>query len=230
MRNFIRNVLLFLGLLYFMPSNPALCIPITDPLDSALAGGSVIDFGSQAVGTYDSLAIDTVTFTADDKTFQIGSTYSGSYNTSGQYLGNTTTGFSAITFSFSSTVDAFGFNWGGSDTTWTLTAYDPSDNPLESYNIPAVGSSNSGDFFGLAVNDIAYATLGQNGSWSQLSFLGLASLGLNLNDEIFIDNFSYANDALPTPEPATMLLFGSGLIGLGAVRRKFTRKQSDPTT
>lgn len=223
MRNFITNVLLFLGLLCVMPSNPALCIPVTDPLDLVLAGGSVIDFGSQPVGTYNSLAIDMVTFTADDKTFQIGNAYSGSYNTSGQYLENTSTGFSAIIFSFSASVDAFGFNLGGSDTTWTLTAYDSSDNPLESYNIPALNSSNSGDFFGLAVNDIAYATLGQNGSLGQLSFLGLAGLGLNLTDEIFIDNFSYKTQS-PVPEPATMLLLGSGLVGLAGFRRKFRRK------
>ena len=127
-------------------------------------------------------------------------------------------------------MDAFGFNWGGSDTTWTLTAYDPSHSPLESYNIPAVGSSNGGDFFGLAAIDIAYATLAQNGSLGQLSFLGLVSLRLDLTDEIFIDNFSYKTQSSPVPEPATMLLFGSGLIGLGAVRRKFTRKQSNPTT
>ena len=105
-----------------------------------------------------------------------------------------------------------------------MTAYDSSDNPLESYNIPAVNSSNSGDFFGLAVNDIAYATLVQTGSWRQLSFVGIAGLGLSLNDEIFIDNFSYGNDALPTPEPATMLLLGSGLVGLAGFGRKFRRK------
>lgn len=220
MRNFISNVLLSLGLLCVMSPNPALCIPVTDPLDPALATGSVIDFGSQPVGTYNSLAIDVVIFTADDKTFQIGATYSGNYNTSGQYLGNTSTGFSAITFSFSTSVDAFGFNWGGSDTIWTLTAYDSSDNPLESYNLPAVGSSNTGDFFGLAADDIAYATLVQTGSLNQFSFLGVAGLGLSLNDEVFIDNFSYK----PVPEPATMLLLGSGLVGLAGFRRKFRKK------
>jgi hypothetical protein len=224
MRNFITKGVLLLGLLCFIPSSPALCSPIINPLDPTLAGGSIIDFGSQPVGTYNSLAIDVVTFTADDKTFRIGNTYSGNYNTSGKYLENTSTGFSAITFSFSASVDAFGFNWGASDTTWTLTAYDSSDNPLESYNIPAVNSSNSGDFFGLAVNDIAYATLGQNGSLSQLSFLGLASLGLSLNDEIFIDNFSYKTQSAPVPEPATILFLGSGLVGLAGFGRKFRRK------
>ena len=40
----------------------------------------------------------------------------------------------------------------------------------------------------------------------------------------FCDRVYYGSDATPIPEPATMLLVGSGLIGLAGFRRKFKKK------
>lgn len=40
----------------------------------------------------------------------------------------------------------------------------------------------------------------------------------------FLDEVDFFTDSAPVPEPATMLLLGSGLLGLAGVRRKFVPK------
>jgi hypothetical protein len=51
--------------------------------------------------------------------------------------------------------------------------------------------------------------------------------GLTWNDEGNLNLITgYIAEATPTPEPATMLLFGSGLVGMGVIGRKKFRKKS----
>ena len=191
----------------------AAATPITSPSDSGLIGATVIDFEDQTLGTYTSLTINDVTFTANNNDhFLITELYGGSFNTQGGNLqngSNSSDAFSSITFTFSGTTDGFGFNWGASNHTWRLKAYDSSDNLLENYRLPVTCSSNAGEFYGISANDIAYATLSRNGNGHY--------------DAVLIDNFTYqaspqAEQAVP--EPATMLLFGSGLICLIRLRKK----------
>jgi hypothetical protein len=42
--------------------------------------------------------------------------------------------------------------------------------------------------------------------------------------ELDLKSLSMSGDYTPTPEPTTMLLFGSGLIGLAGFRKKFLKR------
>ena len=106
---------------------------ITSPGDTALDGATVIDFESQTMGTYVSLGIGDVTFTADDNHLRIDNTYAGQYSTLGISLDNGTygdNGFSSMTIGFAGPVSAFGFNWGAAEpwSNWLV----PTGVPLKS--------------------------------------------------------------------------------------------------
>jgi hypothetical protein len=181
---------------------------ITSASDPALSGASIINFENQTAGIYGSLTIDNVTFTANNNHLQIDGYFAGNYNTTGRlYLDNGTysnEGFSSMTFTFSGAVSAFGFNWGASNESWVLNAYDASNNLLESFALPITLSSNAGEFYGLADAGIAYATLSNTSGY----------------DWIFIDNFK---STAAVPLPAGLWLLGTGLFGLLGIRQKFQK-------
>ena len=178
---------------------------ITSSGDASLSGGNVIDFEDQTLGTYTSLTIDDVTFTANDNNLRIDNTYQ-QYNQSGIYLDNGTyggNGFGSLTFDFDGGTSAFGFTWGMAESfaSWNLSAYDSSNNLIESYILPSTGPSNAGEFYGISASDISYATLSWNGSY----------------DWIAVDDFTYVSSV---PEPATLGLLALGLLGLRASRKQ----------
>jgi hypothetical protein len=61
-------------------------------------------------------------------------------------------------------------------------------------------------------------------NWTGIDTVDFIS-GLNGGDQIFMDNVTINEATAAVPEPATMLLLGSGLLGLaGYGRKKFTKK------
>ncbi|MGA9563968.1 MAG: PEP-CTERM sorting domain-containing protein [Candidatus Korobacteraceae bacterium] len=69
--------------------------------------------------------------------------------------------------------------------------------------LPITGPSNAGDFVGLLDPGIAWATLAGTGS-----------------DYIFVDNFEFNPTGTSTPEPGSLFLLGSGIVGVAGVFRR----------
>ena len=104
-----------------------------------------------------------------------------------------------MTFAFANPVSAFGFNWGASDVLWNLMAYNSSDQLLDTHVLPILVNNNNGEFYGIAETDISYANL--------------IMTGQDDTDWVMVDNFTYSEGNSAVPEPASLFLFRSGIIG-----------------
>jgi len=192
---------------------------ITSASDPALAGATVIEFESAPKGTHASLTIGEVTFTGVDRSLRIDDSYSGWYSTTGSYLDNWAyfdPGFSSMRIDFAADVSAFGFNWGGADSAWSLTAYNAFGDSLGVYNLPAAVDPDppyGGAFVGLGGfgSCIDHAVL----SWPDPDPLDPSDY-----DWIFIDNFMYQQ---VVPVPGAVLL---GVLGLSAAGARLRRMRA----
>ncbi len=199
----IVKLLLSASLIVFLcgPANASL---ITSEADPALSGSTLIDFNGTDTGSYGSLTYGDVVFTALNGSLGMAAwNYGGGYGIDGQSLHTLNT--SAFSVEFGAPASAFGMSWGAANPNWDVTLYDSSNNILET--LVFIGGDQGAtyhEYYGAAHSSISKAT-----------FIARSS------DWVLIDNFRYVtNGSEPVPEPATMMLFGVGLLGLAGVTRK----------
>lgn len=176
---------------------------ITSSGDSSLTGSTLIDFNSEALGSFSSRTFNgDVTFNANN-IMTVETTYSGEYGSSGAYIGTPGgSGNGDFDIVFATVVSAFGFSWGAADQAWTMDLFDASDVLIDSINITAQSYPYIG-FIGANDSEISRVSMS--------SFYG--------NDYILLDDFQYVTSTT-VPEPTTLALIGLGLIGVRFSKRK----------
>jgi len=140
------------------------------------------------------------------------------------------TGFSLSGLGTMSTAFIQAQDWQNNQTPsdWTgWTAVQESNNDILAYGVPVY----SNDFYGNFGNNpsevydhLHFAFTLEPLFLSHLSLIEFGITGMNRTGEEFSSNGSFSYGAAPAPEPATILLLGSGLIGLvGFGRKKFKK-------
>jgi hypothetical protein len=182
---------------------------INSSADPALGGGSIIDFSGIATQNASSFTVGGVTFSTTTGTLRVapfgegGSGWLGS----GQMLTTRdTTGTSSFSIIFSTAVSAFGMDWGAANPSWNVSLFDSLDNLLESVVFVGgnAGASFS-EFYGASHTGISRVELTSVSGY----------------DWVIIDDFTFVTDDNGSvPEPATALLVGLALAGLGVARRR----------
>lgn len=183
---------------------------------SALTGGTVIDFESQTAGDA-AISFDYVGMTmTGNNMLHITDAFDGSHNTTGNSLALTSIDRTQeIVIDFDTPVDAFGFNFGGTNETWHLVAYGAGDAVLEELDLPVIDPTNDGDWRGIAAEGIVSAKL-----YNTAFDVGTDSGSM---DYIVLDNFTYFPAAVPEPETYAFMLAGLGVVGWAASRRRTGR-------
>jgi PEP-CTERM motif len=189
-----------------------------DAAVTGLGGGSLVTFESSPLGSFSNLAIAPgVTMNGTDingnnqtirntSNFPVAPTLDG-YNTTAsgakfvEVMGGT------LTISFTTPIDAFGAYLSGVQHFTTDTVLF-SDGTSQTIDIPETGTSNSVG----ALDFVGFTDVGKSITSVTIN------AGTNGFDDIGVDDVRFA--AVPVPEPTSLAIFGTALLGVGEIRRR----------
>jgi len=179
----------------------------------------LIDFDSLALGSVDGVDLGGVTFTGSNNDAMIfyGNQHDRGYISPDNTI--STRNFittSALTMTFVPgvfSVAFYGGDSGGDEDRFFVDVYSTSSSLLSTIDTGVFGGNP------LAVNN--FMVDNYHVMISGLGEIGSVVVRDALEAGIFIDNVEFSQSSSHTPEPATMLLLGTGLIGVaGAARRR----------
>jgi hypothetical protein len=212
-------------------SGEDLMTTITDPHPNSAAaassfaaatpGASVINFESAPLGNFTTLALPGVTLTGQGTSinnapnFPVAPTLDG-YNTTpggsnyAEILG------ASLTFTFAAPVQSFGAYFSGLQLFFFQDTVSFSDGTSQVLDIPMANTETGNG----ALSFLGFTDFGK--SITSIT----VTAGTNGGDFIGVDDVRYQNVATAVPEPVTLSIFGAGIAGAAALRRRKKAKQA----
>lgn len=182
---------------------------------SASATPHSFDFSEQ--GYFEGQALEGAIYGSATLTSETGLLQYTTFNGAGISNGYAFSG--DVYFDFSEAVSNLSFRGGdgaGDYDAFAVTLYEfGSNNLLGTWTTPIFGGANEPEWYtlNLAVANVGRAVFDPGNS-------GLLPGVVGFSGGLIITDFGFSTGAPAIPEPATMLLFGLGMAGIGIIRRK----------